>query len=79
MTIGRLINVASVLFGAAGATVLFVWTPVFGGFPGWGSRNGNWMGEKRKQNQRRQTIQRVGFALVLLSLFLQGVALFVDP
>ena len=40
MTIGRSINVASVLCGAAGATVLFVWTPVFGGFIGWGSRSG---------------------------------------
>jgi len=37
------------------------------------------MEEKRKENQRRQIIQLVGFALVLLSLFLQGVALFVDP
>jgi hypothetical protein len=79
LTIGRWINLASAIFGAAGAVILFWWTPVFGGVAPWASRSGNWMEELRATNLRLQIIQRVGFALILVSFFLQGVAQFVGP
>jgi hypothetical protein len=74
----RWLNVAAAILGSLGAMILFKWSFGFESLPYYDDRAGTISKALGLRNRRRQTMQRVGLALILISFVLQGVAQFVD-
>jgi hypothetical protein len=78
LTPDRWLNVAAAILGSLGALILFKWSFAFESLPFYDDRAGTISKPIGLRNRRRQTMQRVGLALILVSFILQGVAQFVD-
>jgi hypothetical protein len=76
MTAGRWINLAAAVLGTAGAIVLFKWSFAFESFAYW--TTAELVKQQSARNLRRQTMQRIGLALILASFILQGIAQFLQ-
>lgn len=72
MTTAKIFGLLSAILGAAGTVCLYLGSFAYEQFPYYASRAS--VAETSRRNRKRQRLQRVGLALIMISFVLAGIS-----